>query len=52
MCSGLSIKCLQCWSLVDPNCEAGNLEAKECAGEDDKFCIKYVGKTKPRKYNY
>ncbi|XP_067671996.1 U-scoloptoxin(05)-Sm1a-like [Haliotis asinina] len=41
-----SMKCVQCMSLKNTDCETGRVEPKECVGKnaDAKFCVRYSGK--------
>ncbi|XP_076457316.1 uncharacterized protein LOC143291335 isoform X2 [Babylonia areolata] len=40
-----SIKCLQCTSLKQRECESGDLTATPCEDPLDRYCIKYTGDT-------
>ncbi|KAL8567570.1 hypothetical protein ACOMHN_054384 [Nucella lapillus] len=40
-----AIKCLQCTSLKQRECESGDLSATPCADPSDRYCIKYTGDT-------
>lgn len=40
----LGIKCLQCTSLVDRECESGHMAAKACEVYD-QYCIKYTAES-------